>query len=132
MLDIVNPPGTSPPVGPYSLAAVVAPGSRLVLIAGQVGADDQAELVPGGFDAQFERAMDNFGRVLAGLGATWSDVAYTRGHLTRQGDLSAYRALRERFYSALSTPPPTTTLVVAGLYHPECLFEIDGVAVIPA
>ena len=47
-------------------------------------------------------------------------------------DLPAYREERERFYGKVftSAPPPTTTLVVAGLYHPDCLFEVDAVAVL--
>jgi enamine deaminase RidA (YjgF/YER057c/UK114 family) len=50
----------------------------------------------------------------------------------RTDDLPAYREERERLYGEVcaSGPPPTTTLVVGGLYHPDCLFEVDAVAVL--
>jgi enamine deaminase RidA (YjgF/YER057c/UK114 family) len=133
MLEISNPPGLAPPVGPYSHVATVEPGSQVAFIAGQVAADASGKLVGvGDFRAQFAAAFDNLGRVLSSLGASFDDVAFVRGYLSRAEDLPAYREERERFYGSVCTgpPPPTTTLVVAGLYDPDCLLEVDAVAIL--
>ena len=133
MVEIVNPAGAPPPVGPYSQVAIVEAGSRVAHISGQVAADSDGELVGAGdFRTQFRVAAENLGKVLEALGVSFDDVAYVRGHLTRVSDLPAYREERERFYGRVCTkgPPPTTTLVVAALYHPDCLIELDAVAVL--
>lgn len=133
MLKILNPDGAPAPVGPYSVASIVEGGARTAFIAGQVSADGAGNLTAiGDFRGQFRDAFQNLGRVLQSLGASFDDVAYTRGHLTRAEDLPAYREERERFFAEVckAEPPPTTTLVVAGLYHPDCLFEIDAVAIL--
>jgi enamine deaminase RidA (YjgF/YER057c/UK114 family) len=133
VLEIVNPEGVPPPVGPYSQVAIAEPGARLALISGQVAADASGNLVGiGDFRAQFLAAFGNLGNVLGSLGASFDDVAFVRGYLTREADLPAYRDERERFYASACTqgPPPTTTLVVAGLYHPDCLLEVDAVAIL--
>jgi enamine deaminase RidA (YjgF/YER057c/UK114 family) len=135
MLEISNPEGVAPPVGPYSHVAIVDPGSRLAFIAGQVAADPSGQLVGvGDFRAQFEAAFANLGRVLESLGTSFDDVAFVRGYLSRADDLPAYREERERLYASVCTgaAPPTTTLVVGALYHPDCLLEVDAVAVLPA
>jgi len=134
MVEILNPEGAPLPVGPYSVAAVVEPGRRTVYISGQVSADTSGNLTGvGDFRAQFHGAFENLRRVLESLGASFEDVAYVRGHLVRAEDLPAYREERERFYGEVCrSPPPTTTLVVAGLYHPDCLLEVDAVAALPA
>jgi 2-iminobutanoate/2-iminopropanoate deaminase len=131
MVEILNPEGAPQPVGPYSVAAAAQHGSRTVYISGQVSADDSGNLTGAGdFRAQFRGAFENLQRVLQSVGASFDDVAYLRGHLVRADDLPAYREERERFFGEVCTsaPPPTTTLVVAGLYHPDCLFEVDAVA----
>jgi enamine deaminase RidA (YjgF/YER057c/UK114 family) len=132
MVEILNPEGAPLPVGPYSVVAVAEPGSRTAYISGQVSADASGNLTGvGDFRAQFHGAFENLQRVLQSLGASFDDVAYVRGHLVRADDLPAYREERERFYGEVcASAPPTTTLVVGGLYHPDCLFEVDAVAVL--
>jgi enamine deaminase RidA (YjgF/YER057c/UK114 family) len=133
MLEIMNPETAAPPVGPYSQIAVAGPGARVAFIAGQVAADEQGELLGvGSFRDQFRYAFANLGRALEALGASFDDLAFVRGYLSRAENLPAYREERERFYAEACThsPPPTTTLVVAGLYHPDCLLEVDAVAIL--
>jgi 2-iminobutanoate/2-iminopropanoate deaminase len=55
---------------PFSLA--VRAGD-MVYLAGQMGTDDKG-LVPGGFDAQSRRAMDNIAAVLKGMNLSMDDV----------------------------------------------------------
>jgi 2-iminobutanoate/2-iminopropanoate deaminase len=130
-VQILNPEGLPAPVGPYSHVAITGPGCRLAFISGQVAADDSGELIGvGDFRAQFRAALENLGRVLSSLGASFDDLAYVRGYLSRAEDLTAYREERERFYARVckGAPPPTTTAVVTSLYHRDCLIEVDAVA----
>jgi enamine deaminase RidA (YjgF/YER057c/UK114 family) len=133
-MEIRNLSSVPPPVGPYSHVAVTESGERLAHIAGQVGSDETGALVaPGDFVRQCRQAFANLQAALSELGASFEDVAYLRGYLARSEDLPAYREERERLYARVcpGKPPPTTTLVVAALYHPDCLFEVDAVAVLP-
>ena len=133
-LEISQGPGFPPPVGPYSPAAVVQAGSKLAFIAGTVPADDQGRLLGvGDFERQFQTVWANIARALAELGADLTDIAYIRGNLSRYADYATYTSLRERFYADTfpDGAPPTTTLIVTSLYHPDCLLEIDITAVLP-
>lgn len=61
-----NPPGR-----PFSLA--VRAGD-FVFVSGQMGTDDKG-LVPGGFEAQSRKAMDNVADILKGMGLGMEHVA---------------------------------------------------------
>jgi enamine deaminase RidA (YjgF/YER057c/UK114 family) len=122
------------PVGPYSPAAIASPNSAIAFIGGQVPADEQGKLVGiGDFRKQFRIVMENVRRALAALGATFEDVAYIRGTLSRYEDYPAYTEERTKFYAkeCPEGPPPTTTVIVTSLYHPDCLLEVDAIAVLP-
>lgn len=87
----------------------------------------------GDFEGQVDLVLANVTKVLDAVGARWDDVAFVRGYVTRAEDFPHYVAVRERFYSkACDKPPATTSLIVSGLYHPDCLFEMDVLAVVPA
>ena len=87
----------------------------------------------GDFEGQVELVLANVTKVLEAVGADWEDVAFVRGYLTRAEDFPRYVIARERFYSKVcDKPPATTSLIVSGLYNPNCLFEMDLLAVVPA
>jgi enamine deaminase RidA (YjgF/YER057c/UK114 family) len=103
-----------------------------VHISGQVASDENGELLAkGDFRGQCRAAFENVVRVLSELGLDFQSVVYVRGYLTRPEDVPAYREERAAFYRRAGgdLPPPTTTLVVQQLYDPECLVEIDALAV---
>jgi reactive intermediate/imine deaminase len=60
----------NPPTRPFTLA--VRAGDYIHL-SGQMGTDDKG-LVPGGFEAQSRKAMDNIAAVLKGMNLTMDDV----------------------------------------------------------
>jgi enamine deaminase RidA (YjgF/YER057c/UK114 family) len=133
MADIRNLANVPPPVGPYSHVAIVPAGASVVHISGQVASDDNGDLLAkGDFRRQCRAAFENVGRVLSELGLDFQSVVYVRGYLTRPEDVPAYREERAEFYRRAGgeLPPPTTTLVVRELYDPECLIEIDALAVL--
>lgn len=130
-LKCINPQDISAPLT-YS-HVVVATGSRLVFIAGQVAEDSRGNLVgPGDMAIQAQQVFANIGRALAAAGARPEQVTkltifvanYAREHL----------AMIEAGRIALfGDHKPADTLVgVATLSKPDYLIEVDAIAVIDA
>jgi 2-iminobutanoate/2-iminopropanoate deaminase len=133
-LQLVNPQGMPAPLGPYSHVGSVQGGAGLVFISGQVGADADGVLVdPSDFRLQVRQAFKNLEAMLASMQLGVPDIAFLRGFLTRNEDFDAIREERARWYAQVSpaSAPPCSFVVVRGLYHPDCLFEVDAVAVRP-
>jgi enamine deaminase RidA (YjgF/YER057c/UK114 family) len=125
-------PLTLPPTGgrySHVVSTELPAGSRLVLIAGQVGADTAGKVV--GLDAatQIRAAYDNLERALAAAGATWDDVLKTTTILTRASDIAALREFRASRFAGRAAPA-NTLLVVQALYDPAVLFEVEALAVV--
>jgi enamine deaminase RidA (YjgF/YER057c/UK114 family) len=110
---------------------VLAAGSRLVFIAGQVAEDGQGTLVgPGDMTAQARQVFANIGRALAAAGARPDQVTkltifvanYKREHLAM---------IEEGRVSLFKDHKPTDTLVgVAALSRSDYLLEVDAIAVV--
>ncbi|RKF29047.1 RidA family protein [Micromonospora globbae] len=107
-------------------------GGALLLLAGQVGVDDDGHVVaPGDVVAQSERIFEIVGGVLAGHGASLADVLHIRSFLTDLDDLPGYAAVRRRLFTA--TPPPaSTTVEVSRLFLPGAVIEVEVTAAVPA
>lgn len=103
--------------------------SALLFVSGQVPRDAQGENVGrGDIVAQFHQTMRNVGAVLAAGGAGFEHVARLTMYLT---DLSAVRQLldaRAEYFSG--QVPPSTTVQVAALPHPDWMIEIEAIAVL--
>ena len=127
-----SPPSLPPTGGRYEhiVTAELPPGSRLVVIAGQVGADSTGRIVSTDPTEQMRLAYDNLERALRLAGGTWSDVLKTTTILTRATDIAALRDFRATRFA--NRPAPANTLIVAqALYDPAVLFEVEALAVIP-
>lgn len=109
---------------------IVATGSRLVFVAGQVADDAEGELVGAGdLAAQAHRAFANLGRALAAAGAVPEQVAritiYVVHH--RPEYLPAISAARIAVFG--DHRPTDTLLGVEALAEPGYLIEVDAIAV---
>jgi enamine deaminase RidA (YjgF/YER057c/UK114 family) len=112
---------------------VVASGTRLVFVAGQVAEDGQGDLVgPGDVAVQARKAFDNVGRALAAARARPEEV--TRITIFVVGLRDEYLPAIEAGRMALfGDHKPADTLVgVETLAHPGCLIEIEATAVVDA
>lgn len=113
--------------------AFATEGEDVVLFSGVVGADrGTGQLVAGGMVEQIAQAFRNVATVVGAAAAGPSDVMFLRIYVTdRQAYMSNLqdigRAFREAFGGHF---PAMTFLVVSGLFVPEALVEIDGVATI--
>ena len=125
-------PASLPPTGgrySHIVSTDLPPGSRLVVIAGQVGADSTGRIIAGDAAAQIRLAYDNLYRALQAAGATWDDVLKTTTILTRASDVAVLRDVRATRF-ANRTVPANTLLVVQALYDPAVLFEVEALAVV--
>ena len=113
--------------------AFATEGEDVVLFSGVIGADlATRQLVAGGMVEQVAQAFRNVATVVGAAGAEPSQVMFLRIYVTdRQAYISNLqgigRAFREVFGGHF---PAMTFLVVNGLFVPEALVEIDGVAAI--
>lgn len=121
-----SPEDLALPAG-YSHVVTIPPG-RLVWTSGQVPLDVQRNIVaPGDWESQTRGVFENVERALAAAGAGWSDVVKLTIYVVDVGELETIRAVRDEFVDTAS--PPTSSLVkVAGLFHPDVLIEVEAVA----
>ncbi len=109
----------------YSHAVKVG---NTIYISGQVGLDINGNIVPGGFEAQAERAFENLRLVLEAAGASFKDIVKVTTFLTSMSNRAGLGNVRERYFSA---PFPASTLVeIPSLAQPEFLIEVEATAVI--
>lgn len=116
------------PIGPYS-QAVAAPPGELFFTSGQVGNDPgTGRLVPGGIEAEAERALSNLEAVLAAGGLRFSDVVRVTIFVVDLGDFAAMNAIYARRLGGHC--PARSTVQVAALPL-GARVEIDMLAVRP-
>jgi 2-iminobutanoate/2-iminopropanoate deaminase len=131
-LTLSNPAGVAAPYGDRfaHVARVDTGAGALLLLAGQVGVDDEGNVVgPGDVTAQSERIFEIIGGLLAAHGAGFGDVAHVRTYMTDlAGDLAGYGRVRHRFFP--SDPPASTTVEVSRLFLPGAVLEVEVTAIV--
>jgi len=129
--ELLNPVGLERPVG-YSHVAKVAHGN-IVFVAGQAPfAADGSVVGKGDFVAQFRQVASNLKVAVEGAGGKADQFAVLTMYVT---DVQAYIANRDALGAAYRAVfgrhfPAITLVEVSRLYHPDCMVEISGVAVI--
>ena len=126
MLDHIAPPGVAPGNG---YTHVVAGTGRLVAISGQIAFDETGQLVGrDDAEAQARQVFENLRGVLRAAGGDLANLMKITTYITRLEDFPAVAQARgEVFQGEL---PASTLIVVKGLFHPDFLLEIEGVAAI--
>jgi enamine deaminase RidA (YjgF/YER057c/UK114 family) len=106
---------------------------ELLAVAGQIGWTARAELVEGGFAAQFEQALANVVAVVRAAGGAAEHLVSLTIYVTDRGAyLAALGEIGEGYRRVMGRHYPTMALiVVAGLLEPRALVEIQGLAVLP-
>lgn len=105
-------------IGPYSqgMAVNATPQgiTRLVATAGQLGLDPATgEMVPGGVQAETERALKNLAAILAAQEMTLANVVKTTVFLADMGEFTAMNEVYARHFG--ESPPARSTVAVLGL-----------------
>lgn len=98
-----------------------------VFVSGQASVDDTGTIIPGTFEEEMRRSMDNVVRVLADAGLTLRDVVRVTSYVRDSADGPRYNEIyREYFTDPL---PARTTL--SNCLSPALRFEVDVIAVRP-
>lgn len=115
--------GAPAAIGPYSQGIAV---DGFVFCSGQIGLDPTSgELVPGGVEAQAERALRNLEAVLDAAGAAMADVVKTTIFLADMGDFGTVNAVYARH---MPDPPPARSTFAVRALPKGALVEIDAIA----
>jgi len=128
-LERIHPEGLARPET-YT-HVVIAAGSRLVFVAGQVAEDEDGNIVGhNDFPTQARQVFSNVGRALAGAGARPEQVARLGIFVValQAGHLPVIEAARLALFG--DHKPVDTLLGVQTLAHPGCLLEVEAIAVI--
>jgi enamine deaminase RidA (YjgF/YER057c/UK114 family) len=126
------------PVNPVALPAPsgfshgTLAGNTLYL-AGQTALDADMRIVGGGIVAQFRQAFSNLLTVLREAGGIPEDLVSITIYLTDIPDYQAHGREIGRVWRDLAGPvyPAMAGIGTTGLWQPEAMIEILGVAVIP-
>jgi enamine deaminase RidA (YjgF/YER057c/UK114 family) len=129
MREIINPPELAPPRGFNH--AIIVEGGRLLMLAGQDASDARGRIVgPGDLIAQFEQVVRNLKTVVEAAGGELRDIVKLNIYVT---DRDAYRAqlkaLGEIHRSYFGAHYPAMALFeVKGLFNPDAMIEMEGIA----
>ena len=125
----VNPPSLPAPSG-YSHGTL---SGNTLYLGGQTALDERMRIVPGGIVEQFRQAFGNVLTTLRAAGGIPEDLVSLTIYLT---DIPGYQAHGKQIgkvWRELAGPvyPAMAGIGTTGLWQPEALIEIVGVAVIP-
>lgn len=101
---------------------------RTIYLSGQVAlAEDGSVVGLNDPHAQAEQCFRNVESVLRAAGGRLEDVVQLTCYLTDVNHYDAYAQVKTRLFAGCL--PSSTTVIVAGLLHPELLIEVAAIAV---
>lgn len=116
------------PIANYRMATRMS-GGRLVYISGQVAWDATGNIVGrGDVAAQAQQVFQNLRQVLQAAGGDLQDLMKITTYITKLDDFPAVAQTRSEVFQG--ELPASTLIVVKGLFHPDFLIEVEGVAAI--
>ena len=121
-----NPEGVHHAAKTYSLAALVEPGARRLVISGQVGTGPDGG-TPADAAGQVENIYANLRTILQAHGMGFSNIVKVTAFLTDRAALGPFRQVRDRVMDGHA--PASTVVLVSGLADPKYLVEIEAEAV---
>lgn len=126
-----NPPGVWQPRGRgFSMGVVQHPG-YVIHFTGQVAWNEAEEIVGlGDVAAQTRQCFRNIEAVLKAVGGRLEDIVSVTTYFTDRSQLPEIQKVRTAYFDTASAPA-STSLMVAGLGHPDFLVELAPIAVIP-
>ena len=134
MAEPIVPKSFGPPLGMYS-HGMVARGSDLVIVAGQVGLNAEGRVPGDDVISQTKQALENVRAVVEAAGCTMRDIVRLQTFLTRADDIGGFMKARQEVFPGYfpdKVYPPNTLLIVSRLVRPDLLVEIEAMAVRPA
>lgn len=128
-LKFINPASLGPPLG-YSNGVLTEPGARMLFIGGQLGWNDQQEIISGDFVEQFDRALANVVAVVTEAGGRPDQIARLIMYVTNKNEYAARtREIGDRYRTHMGKHFPAMVLVeVKRLLDDKAMVEIEGIA----
>ncbi len=122
----LNPDTVTKPASNYAQAVTHKAAAERIVISGQIGVTKDGAIVKE-LGPQMDQAWANLFAILAAGGYKKTDLVRIVIYMTAPADIPLYRATRDRVLEGHSCA--TTFVQVAGLAHPDLLFEVEGEAV---
>jgi enamine deaminase RidA (YjgF/YER057c/UK114 family) len=125
----INPASLAEPSG-FSHGTL---SGNTLYLAGQTALDKEMRIVPGGIVEQFRQAFSNVLVTLREAGGIPEDLVSITIYLTDIPDYQAHGREIGKVWRELAGPvyPAMAGIGTTGLWQPEAMIEILGVAVIP-
>lgn len=126
-----SPPGVWQPRGRgFNMGVVQHPGET-IHFTGQVAWNEAEEIVGlGDVAEQTRQCFRNIEAVLRAVGGRLEDIVSVTTYFTDRSQLPEIQKVRTAYFDPDSAPV-STSIMVAGLGHPDFLVELAPVAVVP-
>ena len=122
----VIPPGSPPPLAPYSPGVVA---DNILYVSGMLAMDADGKTIGIGDAAVQSRAvLESIKAVVEAAGGSMADVTYNAIFLKDLGDYAAMNAVYKEYFPAAF---PARYCIKADLVRPEFLVEISSIAHLP-
>jgi 2-iminobutanoate/2-iminopropanoate deaminase len=119
----VSTAGAPAAIGPYSQGIAI---DGFVFCSGQIGLDPASgELVPGGVEAEAERALRNLAAVLDAAGLAMVDVVKTTLFLA---DIADFQRVNAVYAKHMPDPPPARSTFAVGALPKGARVEVEAIA----
>lgn len=130
-VEHIMPDGLNKPKA-YTHVVSVTGNHKTILIAGQVSADAQGNVVgKGDLKAQGEQVFKNLQTALAAAGADLKHIVKWNIYLIAGQNIEDFRAVRAKVWGDRPNPPASTLVFVPALASPDYLLEIECTAIVP-
>jgi len=128
---LINPESLGAPHG-YANGVLTESGGRLLFIAGQIGWNENQQIVSDDLVAQFDRALANVIAVVNEAGGRPEQIARLVIYVTDKNEYRVHlKEIGERYRARMDKHFPAMVLVeVKGLLESHAKIEIEGVAVL--
>ncbi len=127
----INPESLGAPHG-YANGVLTEAGGRLLFVAGQLGWNEQQQIVDADFVKQFDQALTNVMAVVTSAGGRADQIARFVIYVTDKAEYVARtREVGERYRARMGRHFPAMALVeVKGLLDDLAKVEIEAIAVL--
>ena len=124
----IRVPGLPEPISHFTHVVTVG---RLVFVSGCVAYGPDGKIV-GGRDvvAQARQVHENIKKCLSAAGATFADICKVTVFVKDMADREAINTVRKEYFGA--SRPASTLVEISRFTQPDCLLEIEAIAVKPA
>jgi 2-iminobutanoate/2-iminopropanoate deaminase len=113
----------------FSQAVKVTGAQSILFISGQVAWTDQGGAAyPADFKAQARAVLGALKAQIETGGGTMANLVKVTTYLTDARYQAEYRDIRREYFG--EKMPAATAMVVQALWHPDCLIEVEGIAVL--